>query len=885
MNKPNLDDLINAIANNHGVTAPVKNSRRKIRDDRGDEDEATAQAKDAAQTDAPIQLALNETGVAVSDAPLQLAQAEAGATTGAVAGTTAAGAGAAADGIGLGWLALGGLALGGLAAAGGGGGSSALASNIVTGTVVVGPVIVGHGLKVEIYAADGTTKLGESTLDATGKFTVDVGAYTGIVIARLVDADGGDDYLDEATGVPKDLNANLMATSVVVGGTVTLNINPLTTIAAQKAGLAADGSGSLADATAVTNANAAVAAAFGLADLAGTSVVATNGGSYDAADGMSAGEKYGAILAALSGADLASGGNSQAIIDQFVAALGVTGATGTLNDAGKTLLALGANAATPVVGGNLLNDVGGLVDIDTTAPTFSSGASASVAENTATSTTVYNATADGDTGVAYTLGGTDAARFNINATTGAVTFTTSPNYEAPADNGGNSVYDITVTATDAAGNATDQAVALTVTDVVEVAAGDAVIDLGDYGKLIAPVNVDGNWYYHWDRSGDGTSANVNATLNGVQLALPTANGGAAYPNGIEAFQPGTAIDNNPAGETNPAYSDLLAIWDGYNGTGTGTAINGTPSGWAPNYYWSATPSTNGHALVSLSSGYVRDFGDSDNFSNYVALQVLFPDTTAPTVSSVAITSATGIQNSTLNAGDVVSVTVTLSEATTVTGTPQLALNIGGTTVQADYASGSGTTALVFNYTILAGQTDANGISIASDSFSLNGGTLVDAAGNNATLTHALVADNASYLVDTTAPVFSSGASTSVAENTDPIVTVYDATANGDTGVTYTLGGTDAALFGIHAATGAVTFITSPDFEAPADSGGNNVYDITVTATDPAGNATDQAVAITVTDVAESDVVTGIAITSAIGIQNSTLNAGDVVSATVTLSEA
>ena len=111
-----------------------------------------------------------------------------------------------------------------------------------------------------------------------------------------------------------------------------------------------------------------------------------------------------------------------------------------------------------------------------------------------------------------------------------------------------------------------------------------------------------------------------------------------------------------------------------------------------------------------------------------------------------------MQNSTLNAGDVLSVTVTMSEATTVTGTPQLALTIGGTTVQAQYASGSGGTALVFNYTVLAGQTDANGIAIAADSLALNGGTLQDAAGNNATLTHAAVADNAGYRVDTSAPV-------------------------------------------------------------------------------------------------------------------------------------
>jgi hypothetical protein len=127
------------------------------------------------------------------------------------------------------------------------------------------------------------------------------------------------------------------------------------------------------------------------------------------------------------------------------------------------------------------------------------------------------------------------------------------------------------------------------------------------------------------------------------------------------------------------------------------------------------------------------------------------DTTAATVASVALTGATGAQNNTLNAGDVVTATVTFNEAVTVTGTPQLALNIGGTTVQANYASGSGSTALTFSYTILTTQTDADGIAVALDSLALNSGTLKDAAGNNATLTHAAVTDNASFMVDAMAP--------------------------------------------------------------------------------------------------------------------------------------
>jgi Ca2+-binding RTX toxin-like protein len=67
-------------------------------------------------------------------------------------------------------------------------------------------------------------------------------------------------------------------------------------------------------------------------------------------------------------------------------------------------------------------------------------------------------------------------------------------------------------------------------------------------------------------------------------------------------------------------------------------------------------------------------------------------------------------------------------------------------------------------------------------------------------------------------------------------------------VAWSLTGTDASLFTIDAATGAVTFNASPDYEAPADGGHDNLYDIVVHANDGVNDVT-QDVAITVTDVA------------------------------------
>ena len=123
------------------------------------------------------------------------------------------------------------------------------------------------------------------------------------------------------------------------------------------------------------------------------------------------------------------------------------------------------------------------------------------------------------------------------------------------------------------------------------------------------------------------------------------------------------------------------------------------------------------------------------------------DTAAPSVSSVAFTSAIGAESNTLGTGDTLDITVTMSEVTTVTGVPQLALVVGSGAGAANYLSGSGTSSLVFRYTAVLGDTDTDGISMLADQLSLNSGTMADAAGNAATLSHSAVAADSNYMVD------------------------------------------------------------------------------------------------------------------------------------------
>ena len=105
-----------------------------------------------------------------------------------------------------------------------------------------------------------------------------------------------------------------------------------------------------------------------------------------------------------------------------------------------------------------------------------------------------------------------------------------------------------------------------------------------------------------------------------------------------------------------------------------------------------------------------------------------------------------------------------------------------------------------------------------------------------------------------APVFISANTASYAENGTG--TVLDIDANDgdggavDAGITYSLsGGADQAEFDIDVNNGALTFISSPDFENPTDANADNAYIVQVTASDGV-NTTDQTVTITVTDVNE-----------------------------------
>ncbi|MGQ0674409.1 MAG: peroxidase family protein [Hyphomicrobium sp.] len=96
-------------------------------------------------------------------------------------------------------------------------------------------------------------------------------------------------------------------------------------------------------------------------------------------------------------------------------------------------------------------------------------------------------------------------------------------------------------------------------------------------------------------------------------------------------------------------------------------------------------------------------------------------------------------------------------------------------------------------------------------------------------------------------------------------------------LTFSLLGPDSGLLSIDPDTGLISFNTAPDFENPADAGGNNVYDISVRVTDAGGLTATTAVAVTVTNVNEAP-------TGTVSIDDVTPAQGQTLTASNTLAD-
>ncbi|QDZ89175.1 tandem-95 repeat protein [Shewanella decolorationis] len=231
--------------------------------------------------------------------------------------------------------------------------------------------------------------------------------------------------------------------------------------------------------------------------------------------------------------------------------------------------------------------------------------------------------------------------------------------------------------------------------------------------------------------------------------------------------------------------------------------------------------------LGLNGGTLKDAANNDmilTLNSVGSTSSVLVDSIVPTVSSVTASTANG----TYKVGDNISIQVNFSEVVNVTGTPQLTLETGTTDRTINYTSGSGTSTLTFSYTIQSGDSSNDLDYVATNSLSLNGGTIRDAATNNATLTLASpgaansLGANKALVVDGVTPSVTSTAPFGGAVSTD---TSVDFTVNFSESVS-NISTDDFALGTTGSATGTIASVS-------ASSGSN----VTVTVSSITGNGT------------------------------------------------
>ena len=188
-----------------------------------------------------------------------------------------------------------------------------------------------------------------------------------------------------------------------------------------------------------------------------------------------------------------------------------------------------------------------------------------------------------------------------------------------------------------------------------------------------------------------------------------------------------------------------------------------------------------------------------------------PDTTSPTVSSLAITSNPG-GDQIYAAADEIEVTVTFDETVVVTRTPRMRLRVGSRNRTAGYLRGSGAAALVFSYEVALGDEDTDGVSIAAGRIDRNGGTIKDEADNDAVLDHEAVAPQAGHKVDGVRPAFLSAAvdGSSLTLTYGEALNEGSRPAPGD--FTVEVGGTGRTVSGVSVSGRVVTLTLNPAVE-------------------------------------------------------------------------
>ncbi|MEP3480815.1 MAG: cadherin domain-containing protein, partial [Fuerstiella sp.] len=434
------------------------------------------------------------------------------------------------------------------------------------------------------------------------------------------------------------------------------------------------------------------------------------------------------------------------------------------------------------------------------APVIETSSHLSIAENQTEVATIVATDADGETLTFSLSDAQDGASFVIDPDTGVLSFREAPDFENPNSLNGTNVYDVTVRVTD--GNTTTlQTFWVTVTDVDETGGGNNVPTFDNLAENeVIEVN-----------EGTVNVRDLNATdLDGDTITF-------SFSDGINT--PGDGPNQDPG----------LFNLDPNTGELTFRV--------APDFENPADADGDNEYQVTVVISDGQSAVERD-----ITIRVLDVDeggsNNAPTFTNVEEGGIVTVPENTTFVGD--------ANGTDPDG-DDVTFSIAGGTDAALFQVDAATGVVTFiNAPDYENPLDSDGDNDYNIVLRISDGTLVE--DRNVVVRVTDVTEGGSN----NAPSFTNvaeGQNVTVPENTTFVGDANGVDPDGDDVTFSIVGGDDSGLFSIDASTGVVTFITAPDFEAPTDADGNNVYSLTLRISD--GTLfQDRNVTVTVTDTNE-----------------------------------
>ena len=532
---------------------------------------------------------------------------------------------------------------------------------------------------------------------------------------------------------------------------------------------------------------------------------------------------------------------------------------------------LGANSSELDLSVSLLDDTGNI-------PEFTA-ASASVDFDENAVGIVYTASAtDADNDVlAYSISGVDAEHFTIDATSGALAFISPPDHEQPADSGGDNVYDLGIVVTDSpVGNQAQQSLAVTVNNLNDNAPqfelSASSFDVAENSRSVATIAAS-------DADNDSLTFALVANADSSLFTIGSASGALVF-NLSPDFESAQDSDGDNV------YQLELSVYDNAYSTKTNISVVVTNVDEAPSFasasqdlainenssgavYQAQANDPEGAPLAYSASGadaslFTLDptsgelaFKQSPNFEtpldsdadNVYILDIAASDGANSASQSLSITVADANEAPAFASASVdlntdenaASFAHTVEAATDPDQGEQLSYQLGGDDAAAfDFDAASRVLAFKqspdFETPLDQGADNVYQINIVASDSEYSASQAITIA----------VAD-----LNDEAPQFTSASSLAL-DYTSVVVgavvyTVQATDADAGDSVVYTLGGADSSSFAFDSSSGALAFVQAPSLETPQDADGDNVYQLSITATDLANNSSDLALSISIVD--------------------------------------